>query len=161
MTITKELLEALKEYVSGDKVRGTTSSATHLKALSTIAKAESAVSEPVDRTTGWVTPKDHYTVPVLFNPYTGEPRDARDIASDPQGILIVPLGKVEMLATPPAEAKPQWMPIETAMPEPMIPVLVYNGKQVFIEQWWGEDFTFDYTITHWMPLPLPPTASQT
>lgn len=53
-------------------------------------------------TTGWVAPKNHYAVPVLFNPYTGEPRDVRDVQSDPQGILIVPPGKVEMLAAPPA-----------------------------------------------------------
>lgn len=50
--------------------------------------------------TGWVAPKDRYAVPVLFNPYTGEPRDVRDVRSDPQGILIVPPGKVEMLAAP-------------------------------------------------------------
>ena len=115
MTITKELLEALKlaEESLGAFVSDHGWSQRDMDNLDTvtaaIAKAESAVSEPVDRTTGWVTPKDHYTVPVLFNPYTGEPRDARDIASDPQGILIVPLGKVEMLATPPAEAK--WEPL--------------------------------------------------
>lgn len=53
------------------------------------------------RSTGWVAPKDHYAVPVLFNPYTGEPRDVRDVQSDPQGILIAPPGKVEMLAARP------------------------------------------------------------
>ena len=53
--------------------------------------------------TGWVAPKDHYVMHVLFNPYTGEPRDVRDVQSDPQGILIVPPGKVEMLAVPPAQ----------------------------------------------------------
>ena len=58
------------------------------------------------RSTGWIASKDHYAVPVMFNPYTGEPRDVRDVQSDPQGILIVPPGKVEMLATPPAQAAP-------------------------------------------------------
>lgn len=48
--------------------------------------------------TGWAAPKDQYAVPVLFNPYTGEPRDVRDVQSDPQGILIVPPGKVHQLA---------------------------------------------------------------
>lgn len=57
-----------------------------------------------NRATGWVAPKGQYAVPVMFNPYTGEPRDVRDVQSDPQGILIVPPGKVEMLATPPAQA---------------------------------------------------------
>lgn len=44
------------------------------------------------RATGWAAPKDRYTMPVLFNPYTGQPRDARDIQSDPQGALIAPPG---------------------------------------------------------------------
>jgi hypothetical protein len=79
------------------------------------------VAEPVAyRQTGWAAHRDHYAVPVLFNPYTGHPRDVRDVQSDPQGILIVPPGKVEMLAakpthqqglqvaTPPA-AQRQWV----------------------------------------------------
>ena len=41
-----------------------------------------------------------YTFPVLFSPYTGEPRDARDIASDPQGLLIVQPGAPLVPATP-------------------------------------------------------------
>ncbi|AOV05689.1 hypothetical protein BI380_32455 [Delftia tsuruhatensis] len=43
--------------------------------------------------------------PVLFNPYTGEPRDARDIASDPHGVLIVPPGAM-LAAAPQAPAAP-------------------------------------------------------
>jgi hypothetical protein len=50
---------------------------------------------------------------VLFNPYTGEPRDVRDVQSDPQGILIVPPGRVEMLAAPPAQT-----PVEPEQSEP-------------------------------------------
>ena len=58
-----------------------------------------------NRATGWAAQKDQYTVPVMFNPYTGEPRDVRDVQSDSQGILIAPPGMVEMLAaTPPAQA---------------------------------------------------------
>ena len=53
------------------------------------------------RPTGWAAHRDQYAVPVLFNPYTGQPRDVRDVQSDPQGILIVPPGKVEMLAAKP------------------------------------------------------------
>ena len=34
---------------------------------------------------------------------------------------------------PAAAVNEPWQPIETAMPEPMVPVLVYNGKQVFIK----------------------------
>ena len=59
-----------------------------------------------NRATGWAAQKDQYAVPVMFNPYTGEPRDVRDVQSDPQGILIAPPGRVEMLAaTPPAQAE--------------------------------------------------------
>jgi hypothetical protein len=50
------------------------------------------------RATGWVAPKDHYTTPVFFNPYTGDPRDVRDVRSDPQGILIVPPGAAWLTA---------------------------------------------------------------
>jgi hypothetical protein len=53
------------------------------------------------RSTGWAAHRDQYAVPVLFNPYTGQPRDVRDVQSDPQGILIVPPGKVEMMAAKP------------------------------------------------------------
>ena len=61
------------------------------------------MSKQQHRTTGWAAPRNHYAVPVLFNPYTGEPRDVRDVQSDPQGILIVPPGKVEMVAAQPAQ----------------------------------------------------------
>lgn len=54
------------------------------------------------RTTGYVAPKGRYVPPVLFSPYTGEPRDARDIASDPQGVLIVPPGALLTASSKPA-----------------------------------------------------------
>lgn len=74
-----------------------------------VAALRAALAEPAQEPTctGWVAPKNHYAVPVLFNPYTGEPRDVRDVQSDPQGVLIVPTGKVEVLAaqqpSPPAD----------------------------------------------------------
>lgn len=43
--------------------------------------------------------------PVRFNPYTGAARDARDIQSDPQGVLIVPPGAVKVGATNSTQAK--------------------------------------------------------
>lgn len=39
-------------------------------------------------------PTDQDHPPVLFNPYTGKPRDPRDVSSDPQGVLIIPPGAV-------------------------------------------------------------------
>ena len=62
-----------------------------------------APSEPAVRSTGFVAPRDRYVPPVLFNPYSGEPRDVRDVQSDPQGILIRPPG-ADMLAAPPQPA---------------------------------------------------------
>jgi hypothetical protein len=76
-------------------------------------------------TTGWVAPKDRYAVPVLFNPYTGEPRDVRDVQSDPQGILIVPPGKVDMLAAPPAQTPPRLGEDEVEYPHPPAKPPVY------------------------------------
>jgi hypothetical protein len=64
-----------------------------------------AQPEPRLRGTGWVAPRDRYVPPVLFNPYTGEPRDVRDVQSDPQGILIVPPG-AQMVAAAPARPEP-------------------------------------------------------
>jgi hypothetical protein len=56
--------------------------------------------------TGWAARRDHYNIPVLFNPYTGEPRDVRDVQTDPQGILIRPPG-ADLVADTPAERKHQ------------------------------------------------------
>lgn len=53
------------------------------------------------RATGFVAPAGKYVPPVLFSPYTGEPRDARDIQSDPQGVLIIPPG-ADLRASPQA-----------------------------------------------------------
>lgn len=64
------------------------------------------------RTTGYVAPKGRYVPPVLFSPYTGEPRDARDITSDPQGMLIVPPGAL-LTASSKTAAAP-------VLPEPVI-----------------------------------------
>ena len=69
----------------------------------------------VHKPTGWVAHKNQYAVPVLFNPYTGEPRDVRDVQSDPQGVLIVPPGKVEMIAASPPP------PADVPMIEPISP----------------------------------------
>lgn len=66
------------------------------------AQAPQAQPSSMHRTTGWVAPRDRYVPPVLFNPYTGEPRDVRDVQSDPQGILIQPPGSAILSAAPAA-----------------------------------------------------------
>jgi len=90
-------LEALESLFNWqvDPVRGQRCSdaITNLKAA-----LEQPEQEPAKRATGWVAPKDHYTTPVFFNPYTGDPRDVRDVRSDPQGILIVPPGAAWLTA---------------------------------------------------------------
>ena len=46
------------------------------------------------------------TSPFKFNPYTGMPRDPRDIAFDPRGLLIVPAEDCrETLAAKPASSQ--------------------------------------------------------
>lgn len=59
------------------------------------------------RQTGYIAPRDRYVPPVLFNPFTGEPRDARDVQSDPQGVLIVPPGARLRASQPPGAATPK------------------------------------------------------
>lgn len=66
--------------------------------MATVKESLTTGKQRLQVPTGWAAPKDQYAVPVLFNPYTGEPRDVRDVQSDPQGILIVPPGKVHLLA---------------------------------------------------------------
>ena len=65
------------------------------------AQREAVAAAVPKRSTGWTAPRDRYAVPVLFSPYTGEPRDVRDVQSDPQGILIQPPGNVTMIAAAP------------------------------------------------------------
>ncbi len=81
-----------------------------------------------NRTTGWIARKDHYAVPVLFNPYTGEPRDVRDVQSDPQGILIVPPGNVDVLAAPTTQPAPQQEAQEPVAV--VVPCHTPSGKRV-------------------------------
>lgn len=103
----------------------------------------------MSRATRW-SGRDGYVAPVLFNPYTGEPRDARDIASDPQGILIVQPGAPLRPAapTPPAQQDDEalepdmqsaWISVQDRMPPDDTPVLVYvpgNEMLAFaIDQW--------------------------
>src|SRR5688500_643790 len=71
---------------------------------SAVASALQAQPAVPARSTGYVAPKGRYVPPVLFNPYSGEPRDARDIHTDPQGFLIVPPGADLLAATPTAPA---------------------------------------------------------
>lgn len=71
----------------------------------TYERAALAAEQPQPkRATGWAAPKDRYVPPVLFSPYTGEPRDVRDVQSDPQGVLIVPPGAAMLAAAPPPAA---------------------------------------------------------
>jgi len=81
------------------------------------------------RPTGWVAPVDRYAAPVLFNPYTGEPRDVRDVQSDPQGILIVPIGHVEMVAAPTSKQS-----LQVAAPKQAEPVQPSSKKTLALAQ---------------------------
>ena len=96
-----------------------------LEALDTVrgaiaAKPEAVATKPAN---AWAYPKYSYSMPVLFNPYTGEPRDARDIQSDPHGVLLVPPGKaIPFAAAHPsaasyAERKTVTLMVDAAMVE--------------------------------------------
>lgn len=74
-------------------------------ALSNAAPGAPQQEESSNRV-GYVAPKGRYVPPVLFNPYTGEPRDARDIHTDPNGALIVPPG-ANLVASRAAATAPQ------------------------------------------------------
>ena len=65
--------------------------------------------------------------------------------------LAITAGRAALAGAEPAG----WQTIETKPPV-MEPVLMWDWKQVFIEQWWGPEFHLDKRITHWMPLPTPP-----
>jgi hypothetical protein len=106
------------------------------------------VQEPVaHRQTGWAAHRDQYAVPVLFNPYTGQPRDVRDVQSDPQGILIVPPGKVEMLAAKPTVKQSlQVATSPAAQPAPVQPVAILKGIDEYgpVVDWYR----------HWVTTPI-------
>jgi hypothetical protein len=120
---------------------------TMLQAEEAITAIKQALEQPVAyRQTGWAAHRDQYAVPVLFNPYTGEPRDVRDVQSDPQGILIVPPGRVEMLAakpthqqslqvaTPPA-VNPTTEKSSAVQPAPVQPVGEVIGTNEYAGFW--------------------------
>jgi len=90
--------------------------------------------------TGWVTPQDRYAVPALFNPYTGEPRDVRDVQSDPQGQLITPPGRVYMLAaTVEAPQSAQQIPADVAKDA---------ARYRWLRNWKGQEHEPPFTVQH-------------
>jgi hypothetical protein len=80
----------MRRFLKEEKLLGPNEQAAMHYVISLLAAAQPAAQGAA--TTGYIAPKGRYVPPVLFSPYTGEPRDARDIASDPRGILIVPPG---------------------------------------------------------------------
>lgn len=105
--MTETQLAAIEDYMHAVSECGGISQSAGAGTVARLAKAESTLLAALADTaqeptcTGWVAPKNHYAVPVFFNPYTGEPRDVRDVQSDPQGVMIIPPGKVEVLAAQP------------------------------------------------------------
>lgn len=106
------------------------------------------------KTTGWLAPRDQYAVPVLFNPYSGEPRDVRDVQSDPQGLLIVPPGKVEMLAaTPTCKGRLQ-------VEQNAEPVAWCFRKSLVQKLQWEKPVGGASVLQHWTPLYTHPQPAQ-
>lgn len=109
---------------------------------------------------------------MLFNPYSGRPRDPRDIRSDPEGILIMDPDEV-WYSAPKREPHP-WRTIDSA-PKDGTPFLAFNSfKRTIVdasvkvledgESWKVGDWIFFADIapelipTHWMPRPPLPGA---
>ena len=108
--------------------------------------------------TGWAAHRDQYAVPVLFNPYTGEPRDVRDVQSDPQGILIVPPGKVEMLAAQP-EQEPGALTLDSAPLGTKAPAFGGGAWTKTESGWkWNSGSTFPRPGGDWTGRLILPTA---
>jgi hypothetical protein len=104
------------------------------------AAAREALAQPEPeprRTTGWAAPRDRYVPPVLFNPYTGEPRDMRDVQSDPQGILLAPPGAAMLAAAPPPP--PPALP-ELSEKQRLAAVMRVRNRQR--QLWWSWDVEF-------------------
>lgn len=66
------------------------------------------------------------------------------------------------------DAYPKWIPVTKRLPESGTRALVMRFDDVtntpFYDllwfdngEWWNRHFTGDYAVTHWMPLPKPPT----
>ena len=106
------------------------------------AQREAVAAAVPKRSTGWTAPKDRYAVPVLFSPYTGEPRDVRDVQSDPQGILIQPPGQCQhdrssaggeaMIALVPPKI-PAWQSVKVLVWKACLPFLE-NTRAVLIHR---------------------------
>lgn len=60
---------------------------------------------------------------MLFNPYTGKPRDPRDIASDPQGLALIDPDEPLRPAAQ-ASAKPEAQPVAWWYPDGEVRVRV-------------------------------------
>lgn len=102
MTTLRKAAEQALEALEAETSVAWECSSYHPKIYSAITALRQALkAKQMYKTTGWLAPRDQYAIPVLFNPYSGEPRDVRDVQSDPQGVLIVPPGKVEMIAATP------------------------------------------------------------
>jgi hypothetical protein len=64
------------------------------------------------------------------------------------------------------DRKTEWIPVTERLPEDDVRVLAYDGLKTFTAElfeglWhWIEGDTFGMDVTHWRPLPAPPTDSK-
>ena len=66
-----------------------------------------------------------------------------------------------------ADSHPQWIPVEEELPKENERIIAYNGvfNEIHLCDFHDgifEDFygPFDGTITHWMPMPIPPQPNK-
>jgi hypothetical protein len=61
----------------------------------------------------------------------------------------------------------KWIPVTEQLPEPLVDVLSYSGHKTLFEvdcvdetgRWYSGYFS-EYPVTHWMPLPSPPSMEE-
>ena len=79
-------------------------------------------------------------------------------------------------ASPPTAQAEGWISVDERLPEPDGPVLAHNGKWTGVAAWMSGEYLeplerwqdehrefiemMGPAITHWMPLPLPPTSAE-
>ena len=85
-------------------------------------------------------------------------------------------GPLMGIAAPPTAQAEGWISVDERLPEPDGPVLAHNGKWTGVAAWMSGEYLeplerwqdehrefiemMGPAITHWMPLPLPPTSAE-
>ena len=83
----------------------------------------------------------------------------------PKGTILIEIREIYDGWSVAALQQPQWISIKDRLPEHLESVYVYMGNREIDKyscQTYAKDggFSNNYGITHWMPLPIPPTSTE-